>query len=78
MSILYTSDDSFDVDVSGILPTLVVFTSSWCGPCHTLAPILVEIANDYAGRLTIIKVDIDKCTKIPAKFNVKGIPTCLL
>jgi thioredoxin 1 len=78
MSILYTTDDNFDVDVSGHLPTLAVFTAPWCGPCKTLAPILEEIETAYAGRLTIIKVDIDKCTSIPSRFNVKGVPTCML
>lgn len=78
MSILYSTDDSFDTDISGHLPTLVVYSAVWCGPCKILAPILDEIEKAYSGRLTVIKVDIDKCTKIPSRFNVRGVPTCML
>lgn len=78
MGILYSTDDSFDIDVSGPLPTLVVYFATWAGPCKILAPIVDEIEKSYAGRLTVIKIDIDKCTKIPSRFNVKGIPTCML
>jgi thioredoxin 1 len=78
MSILYTTDDTFDTDVSGNLPTLATFTATWAGPCKMLAPILDEIEKEYAGRVNIIKVDIDKCINVPAQYSVRGIPTCIL
>lgn len=78
MSILYTTDDTFDVDTSGVLPTLVVFTATWCGPCKILSPILDEVEKKYAGMLNVVKVDIDKCPNTPARFTVRGVPTCML
>lgn len=76
--ILYSTDSTFDVDVSGVLPVLVVFFGEWCGPCRVLAPIIDEIEKDLSDKLTVVKVDIDKCLNIPTRFNVKGIPTCIL
>jgi len=73
------SDASFDADViSSTQPVLVDFWAEWCEPCKALSTVLDEIANEYEGRLTIAKVDVDDNILIPPKYGIRGIPTMLL
>ncbi|BCV68099.1 thioredoxin [Shewanella carassii] len=77
--IVYLSDDSFENDVlKSELPVLVDFWAEWCGPCKMIAPILDDVAEEYAGQLTIAKLNIDQNNASPVKYGVRGIPTLLL
>ena len=73
------TDENFETEVlKAAKPTLVDFWAEWCGPCKTLAPVLDEIANEYDGRITIAKVNVDENLQIPPKYGIRGIPTMLL
>ncbi|MCL2682804.1 MAG: thioredoxin domain-containing protein [Bacteroidales bacterium] len=61
----------------GEIPCIVSFTASWCAPCRRMAPILDELARDYAGKVNIYKVDVDHNRKVSAFFGVQSIPTML-
>ena len=77
--ILQLSDDGFESDViKAAGPVLVDFWAEWCGPCKMIAPILNEIADEYAGKLTIGKLNIDHNPATPPKYGIRGIPTLLL
>ena len=73
------TDASFENDVlKSDRPVLVDFWAEWCGPCKMIAPILDEIADQYAGRLKIAKLNIDDNQTTPASYGVRGIPTLML
>ena len=75
----HVTDDSFDTDVlKSDEPVLVDYWAEWCGPCKMIAPILDDIANDYAGRLKVVKLNIDDNQRTPASFGIRGIPTLML
>jgi len=57
---------------------LVDFWAEWCGPCKRIAPTIDALATEYAGRITIGKIDIDSNPKVPERYQVRGIPTLLL
>jgi thioredoxin len=59
-------------------PVLVDFFATWCGPCQALAPAMEEIAREMAGRLTVVKVDVDEAPEAAAEYGVTSIPTLVL
>ncbi len=73
------SDASFEGDVlKSNQPVLVDYWAAWCGPCKMIAPILEEVASEYAGRLTVAKLNVDENQGTAAKYGIRGIPTLML
>ncbi len=78
-NILAITDDTFENEVAGSnVPVLVDFWAQWCGPCKAIAPLLDDLAAKYAGKVKIVKLDVDSNPATPPKFGVRGIPTLIL
>jgi len=77
--ITHITDATFDSEVhQSSVPVLVDFWAEWCGPCRMIAPILEDVAKEYAGKVKVAKLNVDDNQSTPQKFNVRGIPTLLL
>ncbi|HBI64466.1 MAG TPA: thioredoxin [Clostridiales bacterium] len=79
MSIIHITEETFDSEVlQAPVPVLVDFWAEWCGPCRMLAPIVEELAQEYVGRLRVVKIDIDEQPKLALVHKVLSIPTVSL
>ena len=75
------TDNSFQaevIDASKTQPVMVDFWAEWCRPCHMLAPTVAEIATEYAGKLKVVKLNVDENVNSAGRFNIRGIPTLLI
>jgi len=71
-------DDFADIAEGADIPVLVDLWAPWCGPCRMVSPALERIANDFAGRVKLVKVNVDEAQRVAQQFDAQGIPTLLL
>ena len=78
-NIVHATDASFEAEViNSDIPVLVDYWAEWCGPCKMIAPVLEEVAESYAGKIKIVKVDVDSNKEIAHKHGIRGIPTLMV
>lgn len=76
---VHVTDENFESEVlNSSEPVLVDYWAEWCGPCKMIAPILDEIAEEYAGKIRVAKLNIDDNPQTPPKYGIRGIPTLML
>ncbi|MDD5451138.1 MAG: thioredoxin [Desulfovibrionales bacterium] len=77
-NVLEVSDSSFETDIlKSDKPALVDFWAAWCGPCRAIAPVVKELAEEYADRMRIAKMNVDENPATPSKYGIRAIPTLL-
>lgn len=78
-NVLEINDQTFDQEViNSATPVLIDFWAPWCGPCKAIAPVVEEVAGTYAGRLKVVKMNVDDNPQTPSRYGVRGIPNLIL
>ena len=76
MEVTITNENFEDVK-NGNLPLVIDFWATWCGPCRMIAPIISELAEEYDGRITVAKCDVEEADDVAMEFGIRNIPTVL-
>ncbi len=78
MSEVILTDENFETEVlQAKEPVLVDFWATWCGPCRMLAPVVEELANEYAGKIKVCKLDVDQGMNTAGKYQISSVPTLI-
>ena len=79
LNIVELTDANFDTEVlQAKVPVMVDFWAEWCGPCRMLAPTVEAVANEYAGKVKVAKLNVDENVSSASRYNIRGIPTLLI
>ena len=70
--------EKFDDLIKGDIPVLVDFSAEWCGPCKMMAPVLEQLKSKMAGKIRILKIDVDKNRDLAGQYRVQSVPTLIL
>ena len=77
--LVHVTDAEFDNQVlKSDKPVLVDFWAAWCGPCQAIGPTVEELADEYAGRITVVKMNVDENPQTPGKYGIRAIPTLIV
>lgn len=77
--VIKLTDETFDeIVVQAELPTMVDFWAEWCGPCKAIAPVVEALADEYAGKVQVGKLNVDENPKVASRYSIRGIPTLLI
>ncbi len=77
-NVQHISDATFDELINSATPTLVDFWAPWCGPCKAIAPVIDDLADEFKGKVTITKMNVDENPSTPGKYGIRAIPTIIL
>jgi thioredoxin 2 len=70
--------DTFEEEIQASVPVVVDFWAPWCGPCAMISPLVERAASEYAGRLKVVKLNIDEAAELASRYSIRGIPQLIL